>query len=528
VLAVNSREGTTSKWLAGRIGSSITNANLVLEGKTGFGAGSWLLSGRRSYYDLFARDFVRDIGIVNDIAFPNFQDVQAKIVLRPAEKHRLQINGFYSENIMDYLVKEEIGEQVSENPAFDGDDRMENTIVGGSWTYTPSEHVQTRIYANWYRNQGQSGFGGRLSSAGLFAGRDLFTGEIITTTPPGGQPDTLLFDFQQDYTFRKFSLGNWWIYEREKHVFELGLGADALENSLNYGLAQEDYGQTLFDALASAPNFFGTLSDAVAQKQSFTRAHLYLQDKILLGRGGSWIQPGLRYDYYGHIEKGYLSPRLALLLKIRPQTSLRFSTGLYRQSPGYEKLLDGGRIFDLLQFASLNGLEAESGVHFIFGLSETLANDWAFSIEGYYKTLSDLIAQDFELADQPAPVLVIAGGNAPASPAAYKIETEQSLNRLTEPGNNAETTALGVDLFLEKKALTPEARWSGSLGLSIGKATQEQKIRRTGIVDQKLSHPYDFDRRLSLRAAIGCNCTPAGSAASTRAGSPSSGMITSI
>ncbi|MFQ5631568.1 MAG: carboxypeptidase-like regulatory domain-containing protein, partial [bacterium] len=61
VLSMTSRDGTTGKWLGGRVGTSLTNANLLLEGKTNFWNGSWLVSGRRSYYDLFSRDFVRDL-----------------------------------------------------------------------------------------------------------------------------------------------------------------------------------------------------------------------------------------------------------------------------------------------------------------------------------------------------------------------------------------------------------------------------------------------------------------------------------
>lgn len=502
VLSVNSRDGATDKWLAGRIGSSITNANIVLEGKTGFGNGSWLLSGRRSFYDLFAKNFVRDLGIVNDIAFPNFRDGQAKLVLNPASKHRLQLTGFYSENIMDYLIKEEVGEQVSENQPFDGDDRMENTILGGSWTYTPSDRLQTRVYANWYRNKGRSGLGGSLSSAGIFAGRNLFTGEIITTTPPGGQPDTLNFDFNQNYNFQKISLGNWWIYQHERHTYEFGFGADVIDNSLNSGMALDEYGSLLFDALASAPNFFGALADVVDQGQSYTRSHFYFQDKISFASGKSWLQPGLRYDYYGNIDRGYFSPRMALFLTISPHTSVRFSTGLYRQSPGYEKLLDGGRIFDLLQFSELDELRAEKGVHFIAGLSQKINAEWHFTVEGYYKRLDDLIVQDFELTDQPIPTLIIVAGNGPAQPAAYRIETRQVLNRISRPINSANTNAYGVDFYFEKKAISPDDRWNGSLGFSVGKATQEQTIGQNGLALQKLSFPYEFDRRFSLNAKV--------------------------
>lgn len=104
----------------------------MLEGKTGFWNGSWIAGVRRSYYDAFARDFIERIGIVNKISYPDFDDFQAKIVLHPTVKHRLQFTGFTSRNNFDYLSKEEIGEQNPEqSETFDGMDRLKNAIIGG-------------------------------------------------------------------------------------------------------------------------------------------------------------------------------------------------------------------------------------------------------------------------------------------------------------------------------------------------------------------------------------------------------------
>lgn len=502
VLAVTSRDGTTEKWMAGRFGSSLTNANLILEGKTPFVKGSWLLSARRSYYDLFARDFVRDLGIFNEVAFPDFQDFQAKVVLRPSSKHKIQFTGLAGQNNMDYLAKEEVGEQISDNPALDGDDRMDNTILGAAWTFTPSPRVQTRVFANRYQNSGSSDLGGNLASAGIFAGKNFLTGEIITTAPPGGQADTLTFQFNQRYDFNKFSLGNWWIYAHDRHTLEFGIAADFAENALASTIDLDAYGETLFSALSSAPNFFGALAGAVDQRQIFTRTNLYLQDKILLDGEALWLQPGLRFDHYGNIDKSYVSPRLNLFWQLRPTSSLRLATGLYRQSPGYEKLLDGGRIFDLLQFASLHDLRAEKAWHLIAGITETLRPDVRLSIEAYYKNADGLVVQDVQVIDQPAPVHIIAPGTAPAMPSAYRIETRSVLSQTPTPANLANVAAYGIDLFLEKTRQFAGDRWHGSLAFSIGKATQKQHFPNADGSIATVSFPYDYDRRFSAKAAL--------------------------
>jgi len=55
LLLVDNRQRTTSKTIAGSSTASFTDANLVLEGKLpGHATGSWIVSGRRTYYDLVA------------------------------------------------------------------------------------------------------------------------------------------------------------------------------------------------------------------------------------------------------------------------------------------------------------------------------------------------------------------------------------------------------------------------------------------------------------------------------------------
>ncbi|HMB92484.1 MAG TPA: TonB-dependent receptor, partial [Rhodothermales bacterium] len=87
VLAVQTRDGATDRWLGGEVSTNMVSANLILEGKTGFLGGSWLVSGRRTYFDSFANTFAQRVGVFNDIAFPDFTDVQAKLMLRPAPGH---------------------------------------------------------------------------------------------------------------------------------------------------------------------------------------------------------------------------------------------------------------------------------------------------------------------------------------------------------------------------------------------------------------------------------------------------------
>ncbi len=81
VLDVTNREGEMHSPLHGSVNASITNANIVLSGGLPFGAnGSFIVSARRTYYDLILGPIARRSGLVSgDVAFPNFMDCPGEI-----------------------------------------------------------------------------------------------------------------------------------------------------------------------------------------------------------------------------------------------------------------------------------------------------------------------------------------------------------------------------------------------------------------------------------------------------------------
>jgi len=73
ILLVENRAGTRAKPFAGSFSLALTDANFVVEGALpGGGKGSWIVSGRRTYYDLIANRIV-------GTTLPSFSDVQAKV-----------------------------------------------------------------------------------------------------------------------------------------------------------------------------------------------------------------------------------------------------------------------------------------------------------------------------------------------------------------------------------------------------------------------------------------------------------------
>ncbi|MFQ5676487.1 MAG: carboxypeptidase-like regulatory domain-containing protein, partial [bacterium] len=277
VLTLFTREGSRQKWLGGKLGVNLTTANFLLEGKTPFWNGSWLLTNRRTYNQLFAEDFA-DRLTRNNVAFPDFEDWHFKISLHPSAKHRLQAYSLVGRNDQDFLVKKELGEQDSDRDSFDGSDTIKSTIVGASWNFVPSTGLQMKLYGNWYENRGNSDFAGDFVPGPERSALQLcpIIDEECEAPPVFDQGDsTFLFAHQQRFRFRKFSFGGWLVHNSGNHILESVFGIDFQKNVVTSDLQLSDFGQVVFDALQGAPNWFGALADSADQRDSYEKLYFY-------------------------------------------------------------------------------------------------------------------------------------------------------------------------------------------------------------------------------------------------------------
>ena len=220
VLAVHTRDGISDEWVQGRVGVNMTSIHGVLEGRLGFWGGSWMFGARRTYFDSFANSFAHRTGIFNDIAFPEFADIQAKTTFRPSRGHLVRLTGLYSRDVLDWEVHQDtFGELEAEDPLFESGSRSRNMAIGLNWIYTPSDRTQLQIWANGYRNRGRNGLTG-----GLVPLDDKPTTKGFTTPPPvfGGQTDPARFDYRQTYRLQKGTLATHVVMDRGRHRMEMG------------------------------------------------------------------------------------------------------------------------------------------------------------------------------------------------------------------------------------------------------------------------------------------------------------------
>ena len=117
-----------------------------------------------------------------------------------------------------------------------------------------------------------------------------------------------------------------------------------------------------------------------AFKDSANYRAAYVEQVIEVGR---WdFRTGLRYDYDGFSDEGYVSPRFGANFELSSTARLSFTAGTFYQSPRY---LD--RAADPANF----GLKNEKTDHISLGFNRRLGRNWDVLVEGYYQRLRDLV-----------------------------------------------------------------------------------------------------------------------------------------
>ena len=152
ILVIENRAGTEQQRLAGSANIAITDANLVAEGALPGGAsGSWLVTGRRTYYDLIAEPLV-------DTDLPGFTDTQVKAGWSPRPGQRLTFFGLASRESTNANVEGDIeGERV----------RLQSSTHNDLAAVSVSSPIGTRASStttvSWYRNHETLDFDGAFS-----------------------------------------------------------------------------------------------------------------------------------------------------------------------------------------------------------------------------------------------------------------------------------------------------------------------------------------------------------------------------
>lgn len=460
VLDVMNREGTRQYAFSSIINTSISNANLIFNGKNPFDVpGSWLISTRRTYYDLILGPFAKSAGLITeDSSFPAFRDLQFKLAVGPFDKSKFLVNGIFSEDGVDIVPGE--GNERPDSVAVE--DVTKNDLLSFAWHFAPSDEFVSRTTLSWYKNNGDNDFSSELLDP--LIDEESYTPEQRDSLRNIGA--LLGLEFNSKYTFRKFSLGNRSVFLGKKFESEFGAGVDVVRTDLEYNLKIDEQLRSL---ISTFPTASALLDSFNLQGDDNIRAHVYGQAMFKL-TDRIFFQPSLRLDYFQIIRTPYLSPRINFGYAIDPVTTFRTSAGVYYQSPGLEKLVDGRTFFDLSNAAG-SGLGAEKSYHIIAGVDRWVTNEWFVKAEAYYKRFDDLIVQDRQTAfryeysikdptvTDPVYVKDIQNWIRTKEKVAYDSVT-------TNPVNGGTGNAYGFEIALEKKNLSAKSKLSGWVNYS--------------------------------------------------------------
>ncbi len=468
VIDVKNRDGRSDVGLSAKLNLSLTNMNLIAEGALPWDGSSYLLSLRRTYYDLILGPILKKAKLVEgDVALPNFRDLQFRGLVPLNESHRLIVTGLTSRDGASVIS----GAERDRADSVSVFDESFNSMIGATWQFTPSADLLLSTQVSWYRNSGEGAFDG------TFVDPSQNTGSI-------GRGDTLglrfvRFAVDYDYAYQKTSLQQrlWWMLDR--HTLEAGLGVDLLRTDFTRFF---EIDQALKDFIAQRGFVVPTNQ---TERVRYNRYNVYAQDRIAFG--DRWfVQPGLRLDFYPFLSrKLYLSPRLNLSFKLNDLTTLRAAYGLYVQSPGMEKESFQTRItFDDESFASL---VAEKAQHYILGIERMVTASWQFKAETYYKRFSDVIvAQKLQgsrwYSQRTADDIFSPRGWTPP----VRIPSD-SLTSF--PVNDATGRAYGFEVMLQKIASLPTEKFTGWISYALAFAERD----RDGVMT-----PFFFDQRHAM------------------------------
>ena len=488
VLVINTTTGNPTKALETQLEVDATVAALTMKGAIPFWESSWIVSGRKTYFDSFANTFAQRVVTQNDIAFPDFNDLTAKLELRPGTGHTVSITGLLSDDVIDWIAREDqFGELESDRENFSGDQSSSNQALGLRWTYSPAPFFQTHLYTNYYKNTGDNGIAGDFRP-GVVPGIGFLWESPVSDT------DSIVIDYDQQYSFEKYTAGTRLFFTLPRHELEIGGGYDQLVNNLAINLGLNDLGEAMFATFETASPMLEAFGDTLNSKATTDRYYAYAQYRFELVKERLFILPGMRYVEYGINNEAYLLPRFGISFLPAKGLTFRLGGGTYVQSPGFEKLIEPDNIFNVSKFKQVDGLESEQSQQVVLGVTKTIGSDWQIEVEGYVKEYQKLITREYRnlliLEDIFKPTTNV--GNTMLNPNNYYFELQRQWKLTDTPVNNGTGRSEGVEILVQKFPSVNQA-WSGWFSYIWAKSERTEEIN-----GEPFTYPFDYDRRHTM------------------------------
>ncbi|MBF8299668.1 MAG: TonB-dependent receptor plug [Acidobacteria bacterium] len=459
LLLVSNREGSDAEAFQGFAFLSLTDANVVLEGKLPDRAdGSWLLTARRTYLDLLAE---RAIGVT----LPSFEDLQARVSWHPRPRQRVALVGLAGRERT----------HTRESAASDEGRSMKtrNNLLAVTFDSGVGSRGSSRTIASFSR------FTDALAAyeRSFDNSRGANTADSIAT---GG---LLGFRIARDVAVQDLAVRQEFVFKPSaRHWLDLGFETHRLDTRWAWTISGD---RSQHQANGSSIRLGTSLPSALDSSRDSYRFGAWVQDRVQVSPR-LVLQPGLRVDRSSLIGQSTFSPRLSSTLNLGHTLRLDAALSLHAQSPGYEKLFQSDYFIDL-SGGQPSTLKAERALHAVTGLQRNFGGRLSARVDAYYKRFSDLIVGTLETEEERQARL--AGYDVPA---ALRTSVPTRAEITTSPLNAATGHAYGVDVLVSSAgggSLTPLTGWAA---YSFGRAS------RTAY---EVTRPFDYDRRHAVSLA---------------------------
>lgn len=462
LLVVENRDGRPGNGLDGSASLNITDANVVLEGGLPTGVkGSWLVTGRRTYYDLVAER-------LTDQEFPAFQDLQARLAWAPSGGMRLT---------MFSLTSRQAAALDIDNDTARGEfqDDTDNDLAWLRIDTSLGAPIQSHTILGYSDTRSRFGVEAAFQNTSQ-----------RSNAPDDDSIDTANVVFERALGVKDYSLRQEFAVAIGAHLIDAGFEAHRLSTSQQFEVTGD---RNPAAANGSSVQGGAGLPDFFASSQRTTRTGAWIQDRWQAKDAVSF-EGGLRLDRYPFTGETRLSPRVSGVFAPSPGTRVTAGIGLYRQGPGYEKSAQSDYVLD---FTSVDPktLRSERAWQSAIGVERTMGRGLSAKMEVYYKRFTDVLLGRLE--PDAARLARIGrydfpGAFAPSIPTAPLITTV--------PGNDGRGRAYGLDLFVNRPG---SGRLTGWASYTLGKAERAAYGR---------VYPFEYDRRHAFAMVSSFALTP--------------------
>ncbi|SIS99175.1 Outer membrane receptor for ferrienterochelin and colicins [Zobellia uliginosa] len=343
VIKLDMKDGNKEK-LSGKVNIGLISSSALLEGPINKGKTSFIASGRRTYADIMARPFV-DSEKGNRTGY-YFTDFNFKIHHIFSPKDKLFWSNYFGQD------------KFYDNSVYEDGDRDKSRLQWGNITST----------LRWNHQ---------------------FNNKLFSNT-------SLIFS---NYKFKILIEED---FEDQKYEFKSSSGINDYTLKTDFDYYPNSQHTIRFGANATMHNFtpqrlllkdeFNPNIDKEQELNSFEGA-VYVEDDWKLTDKLS-LSPGLRLSYFNYKDKHYVNPEPRLALSYNMKTDLAFKASYSRMNQYIHLLSSSGIGLPTdLWVSSTDNIKPQTSQQFAVGVAKDFFDkDYSITLEGYYKTLDDVIA----------------------------------------------------------------------------------------------------------------------------------------